>query len=651
MAAVKRSCFTFIALLVAATPVSADERVLSPADTSAYGAAFAAMRAGKWDQAQAAGARASDRRLAKVIAWLNIARSGTTASFSETVAFINANPDWPDLKRLERRAEEALGPGHPRDAVLAWFAKREPRIVNGRAALADVYLETGRRNEAIALIRSAWIEGSFAAESRRGFLDRYGSHLRREDHVARFDWLLWDGRAGEAQGMYRSLGQDYERLALARIAFRQSTAGVDTALRKVPDNLQGDAGLAYERMRWRLRKGRDDEALQILRNPPKDLVRPDLWAVERQRLARRLLADGRASDAYKVAADHRTKPGTIHFTETEWLAGWIALRFLNDNAVALRHFERLHENVATPISRSRAAYWSGRAAEALKDTNKSQSWYAKAAQIPGTFYGVLAAEKIGQPATPPAEYAPTQTEMAAFRRSDLAQIVLQLAALGETEHLRPFLEHMAQTTDGPARPVLAARLAHEIGHRHLGVVTARTAQRHGHFLAVQGYPLLDLPTSGVDKALTHAIGRQESNFEATAVSSAGALGIMQLMPATARGVAKQQSIPYSPARLTSDPAYNVELGSAYVRGLLESFGGSYVLAIAAYNAGPANVGQWIRANGHPHRDNIDVIDWIESIPYNETRNFVQRVLENLQVYRHRIEGTRVARTIAQDLTR
>lgn len=641
-----------IVALAAVLPARAD--LLTPADRDIYRSAFESAAKGRWTDARITAVRAQEPLPGKVLAWLDMTRTGSTAPFSEISAFLAANTDWPRRHTLERRAEEALGGWVERDKMVAWLREHEPRTANGRAVAADLSLDEGNVVRATKLIRDAWIQGAFSREARAVFLARYRAYLRPEDHRARLDRLLWDGRYPEAQNMSRLVDEGYDKLAQARQAFRTGKGNVDALIRRVPASLQDDPGLLYDRFKWNLQKNRDEAALRILMQAQtqRTLPRAELWWTDRQRLARRLLSDGRITDAYKVVEAHRTTPGSSEYTEAEWLAGWIAFRFLSDNQTGLKHFTAMHSAVQTPISKSRGAYWAGRASEAMGQQASAREWYNRAAEQPTTYYGVLAAEKLNgtAPALPP-EYQPTAAETAEFDKSELARVVRMMLEIGYPEHARPFLEHLAQS-DGPARAVLASRLAHSLGWMDLGVVVARTALRtRGHVLSNQGYPLIKVPPDRPEPALVHAVGRQESNFDTNAVSGVGALGIMQLMPPTAKGLARQLGTTYSATQLTRDPAYNVRLGAAYLANLLDQYNGSYLLAIAAYNAGPGSVNQWLRYNGDPRQNMIDAIDWIEMIPFNETRNFVQRVLENLFVYRQRIDGRVPPRALAQELRR
>jgi soluble lytic murein transglycosylase len=633
------------ALIVASAPAPAG--VLADDDVRTYAHAFAAAGQGNWKRAHGIAARAKDRLPAKVITWMELTARSNGASFDEITRFIEGNPEWPSQTTLRLRAEEAITAATPASTLVAWFARHPPTTTDARVAYGEALLALGRKEEAQDTLRRAWIEGYFGRRQESAFLRRHGRMLTKADHMARLDDLLWRGNSQQAERMLSRVDADYRPVAIARMRLRAMSGGVDSAVRRVPEALQwSDAGFMYERARWRRIKGRDDEALKIIRRAPKDLVNPERWWTERAIIARTLVRNGYVSDAYRVASEHGLSPDSAQrHAEAEFLAGWIALRFLNDRKVAARHFETLHDAVRYPISRARAAYWAGRAHDAMEQGEKATEWYELAAVHDATYYGQLAAVRLGESfvsRSPAADPQPSESDIAAFNRDELVQVVHRLHELGQASLLRPFLAHIARKEGTAAQRALAGRLALAVKRTDIGVVIAREGYRAGVQLVELGYPLIDLPEGEPERALLLSVARQESNFEADAESSAGARGLMQLMPATARAMARETRTRFSSTKLISDPAYNMELGRAYLARLIARYNGSYVLAIAAYNAGPSAVARWIRTNGDPRMEDVDLIDWIEMIPYGETRNYVQRVLENLQVYRQRLGLPRFA---------
>ncbi len=646
--------FTFFALLVMAIHAiaAAAAAPLSESDRHIYSEAFAAAKRGDWAQARRLAGNAHDPLPGLAIRWLQYRQSGSDASFAEITAFIAAHPDWPSQKLLRQRAEEAIATATD-SQVLTWFNANPPILPTARLRLAQIWMSQGRQADATQLIRKTWIDGDFTAVEEKLMLQRYHDVLRGEDNARRLDRLIWDGQTEEAKRMLRHVGPETAALGQARLALAAMSPGVEGLIARVPASLQRNPGLLFERMRWRRHKDLDDDAADILEHPPADLVRPNAWAAERLILARRLLDDGQTQRAYRLAAAHGLTSGTT-FAELEFLAGWIALRLLHQPDVAYNHFVRLYEAVKLPISVARGAYWAARAAEAMKQMSLAESWYANAAPQITTYYGQLAATHLGSagPATKLEAPKPTSAEIAAFERNELVQVARDLAQIGDSDDVAPFLRRITDEAQTAASFALTARLARALDRPDIAVVAAKHASYAGITLLDEGYPITELPPGGtIEKPLVLAMTRQESAFDRGAVSGAGAMGLMQLMPATASKIAKLLHLPFSQKRLTTDIAYNVTLGRAYLGSLIDDFSGSYVLAVAAYNAGPSRVRQWMQDHGDPRRENVDVIDWIERIPFTETRNYVQRVLENLQIYRLRLGMRTPMVSLAADLKR
>ena len=629
------------------------EPMLNASDSTIYRQAFALVDREAWSDARAVASTASDPLPAKFIQWLDLIRPGPGRSFDEITAFMRSNPDWPGQISLQERAERAMPSNMGTEETLAWFADREPVTIEGAAALARAMFAKGLTDQAIALVRRAWAELPVSAAAEGPFLAQNAAHLRLEDHVARLDRLLWDGQTEAAQRMMSLVDPAHRALATARIRLREKSGGVDVAIQQVPAELLRDPGLVYERARWRRQAGDDLGAAEILDPPPTGIGRPDLMWRELENAARKALHRGDVSVAYRLSAGHGTTEGVV-FADGEWFAGWVASRFLAEHRLGYDHFTRMYAGVGSAVSLARGAYWAGRAAEAMGDIALAQNWYRSAAQNLSAYYGQLAAQKLGtleglgfQP-TP----QPTQAETDAFNQRELIRLIRMLAELGESDRARTFFVRLAERTESPTDLRLLAELGRTIGRDDYMVAVAKIARTKGVEMLELLYPVRTLPPgSGPEEALVLAIMRQESAFALDAVSSAGARGLMQLMPATAKHVAGRIGVSYDESRLTTDGDYNIGLGRSYLQDLLDRYNGSYVLAIASYNAGPARVSEWLNEYGDPRSPGVDVVDWIEMIPFSETRNYVQRVLENLQIYRYRMHGTTVALTLEQDLGR
>lgn len=620
--------------------------------------AFAAADAGDWDTAREIAAEISDPLAEKLFFWSDVTRLGGSGSFDAITRFISENPDWPSQDVLRRRAEEAITETLPPKIVLSWFDRHEPITTEGWVRLGEALLVTGQLEKGLATIRDTWVNGAFSEFLENRFYSTHRHQLTSEDHVNRLDRLIWRGRLTEARRMLGRVDAEHRALAEARLRLRELGHDVDGAIAKVPSALKDDPGLIYERLRWRRTKDRDLLARELLKTHPLDHVNPEMWWAERAILARRALAEGHVSEAYRIARDHALTEGA-GFADAEWLAGWIALRFLKEPKVAFDHFTNLFGGVKYPVSLSRGAYWAARAAEADLRPNLAELWYRTAAQHPTTYYGQLAATRLGAGSElplPPDPH-PSADEVALFDGHELVRAVRMLTAFGQRDRLPPFILSLGRQSDSAGWKALVAGLAEEQGRPDLSIAIAKQSIRHGQPLMKNGYPSVAVPEidhtvgQAAEVPLILAMVRQESAFHFEAVSRAGARGLMQVMPSTARTVAGKLKLPYSRKRLTADPDYNLKIGRSYMSALLDTFEGSYVLALAAYNAGPARVKQWKLVNGAPQGNVIDAVDWIELIPFAETRNYVQRTLENLQVYRTMLNGTEVAWTLENDLKR
>ena len=622
--------------LWASIAVAADaEPALSPAGEAALRDAFAAAERGDWDAANRAAQTNGDALAVKILAWIDYQREDGDATFAELTAFVDANEPWPSMHGLCRIAERRIDANVDDATLLAWFARQPSLTAEGAFAHAAALRRAKRPTEAVRLAPRSWIERDFQEVAiENHFYRLFKSELGDAYHAARLDRQLWSDSVTEAGRMLRRVSRGQRALTEARIALMQKTPGVDGAIRRVPAALRTHPGLWFERMRWRRRKDKDAAALEILGSPHAGLGRPDRWFDEREQLAHRALAEARPKDAYRAITGHTMWRGA-DFARGEYLAGWIALTLLGDATRAYSHFGVLYAGVRLPLSLARAAYWSGRAAAEMGDAAATQDWFETAVRHPTTYYGQMALRQLNpsipEP-SPPAD--PTVAQRASFDADELVSVVRILAALGKDDMSTPFLYELGRRAQSGAERALAAELAAEVGRHKQAINIAKRALQFGESLDAYSYPLPQFEIDvGADPALAMALMWQESSFEADATSPAGALGLMQLMPSTARIMAKEVGTKFRAGALIDDPSYNVRLGVAYLEQMLDRFGGSYVLALAAYNAGPGRTDGWIKTYGDPRDSAIDPVDWVELIPYSETRNYVQRVIEAVPFYR------------------
>jgi len=620
---------------------------LSDNDKEIYAAAFRAFNLDSYNEAMAIAKEANDPLLQKTLTFLSYRESRHRAGFDELYTFMMDNQDWPDTYRLKLKVEDKMPRDFAADKTVEWFEAFSPRTAEGKEKYIDALLEMGRTDDAVAVIQDLWLNHTFVSSMERRLYKKYKKYLTQDDHIARLDTLLWDHATRSAQRMYYRVPKEYKKLAQARIGLYRRAGNADSLVAAVPKSLKDDEGLMYERTVWRrkhrLHKGAREMLETAVRKVPagQELKQPHKWWRERHYQARKALGKKHFYTAYELVSSHR-QTGGADMAAAEFMAGWIAFSFLNKPEEALKHFTTLHDNVSYPVSLARGAYWAGRAAARTGDEDLALEWFRKAGKHNTTFYGQLAYLERTKDVDLdlPRDVRVSRTDHGKFRNHELVQVIRQLHEVGQNRHARVFVQHfMYDDSYTPAFKALVAGLSQQIERHDLAVKMSRKLMQDHVPLVVTGYPLVEIPASAekaVEPALVNAIIRQESGFDVAAKSHANARGLMQLMPSTARAVARNLKMRYSAGRLTRDGGYNVTLGQAYLDEVLETFDGSYVLAIAAYNAGPHRVKRWIRAYGDPRKD-TDVVTWIEQIPYSETRNYVQRVLENLSVYRAQLE--------------
>lgn len=652
----KRAAWLIGALFIgAASPAFSQPSQLSLTDLAVYRGAFEAAELNAWPAARALAPQASDPLLADVLLLLDLPRRDGNASLATITQFLDTHPNWPGLTDIRLQAERIMPDGMaPADRV-AWHQRYAPLTFDATIAYADALVALGRRDEANLYIRSRWTGIPVNQTQQDQVIARYGGALSQDDHWRRLDSLIWSGRLDEARRMLPVVDSGRRALGNARIRLQARQDGVDAAIRAIPAELQNDEGLAYERTRWRRRAGLDAGSIELLARQPAQSDNARRWWTERHYQAREAFNRRDYSTAYALASDHRQQGGFPRL-QGEWLSGWVALRYLNDPSRAFGHFQTLYGSTETPISQSRGAYWSARSQAALGNTAEAQRWYQIAAQHPTAFYGQLAAGELGQasvaslPAMPGVSAAARQ----AFEADERASIVLALAQIGQMELAERFLAVLTDEAETDEDHVLVGELALQAGNNFRAVRAGKQAVQEGIQMIGPTYPVVDLATADtrVDPALVHGIIRTESEFDHDAVSGANARGLMQLLPDTARQVARSLGVTVETARLTTDPALNIRLGSANLADRVNRYNGSWVLAIPSYNAGSGRADQWITRLGDPRRMELyDVIDWIESIPFYETRNYTQRVLETTQVYRYLLNGGPGQQRLEQDLQR
>jgi len=606
-----------------------------------------AMEKRQWSTALSLSKKAKDNSIHNFIKWRHLLTTGNQANFYDYLAFIKNNENYPRISRIRYLAEHKLSTDRisPKK-IINWFGANEPLSGYGKLILGESFILTGDTEKGTSLIKDGWITADLNRANMKFFRKRYKKYLNADDYIKRADYLAWEGKSWDLKRMLRYLPKDYELLYTARQILMSKSYGVDNAIKNVPTKLKNDAGLNYDRLKWRRKRGRVDDSLKIIfkiRNDKEYLVRPDKWWTERAIMARALIYKKKYEIAYKVSSKHSLDKGS-EFAEAEWMSGWIALSFLDDPILAIDHFNNFYQNVSYPISLSRGAYWLARSYEKIGDKEKSKEWYEEATKFLSTYYGQLAFLKI----KPDEKFELREQAKVAdsyrkyFYEKELVKIIHLLDELNKDKYTKNILKHVANENVGSGSEILAAELASNISRYDFAIQISKLASYQKRFHNDFNYPIISTPNyvNGrkiPETAFILSLIRQESEFDMTANSHAGAQGLMQLMPYTAKLVSKQAKLPYSKSRLTSDPEYNINLGSHYIAGLILQYDGAYPFATAAYNAGPKRVKYWKKINKNPQKNQVDFVDWVELIKFKETRNYVQRVMENYNVYRYILE--------------
>jgi soluble lytic murein transglycosylase len=616
----------------------------SPIDLSAVKQAIELVRKNRQDEATSVESSIVDPVARKLVEWVILRSEDGSSEFARYAAFIAANPSWPSIALLRRRAETALWQEQTDpQAVIAFFAADPPRSAKGHFALARALLTRGDVPRAAAILHEAWRSDAFSSDLEGQAREVFGGLITPSDDAARMDARLYAEDEDAALRAARHLDSAAMAVAKARISVIDQANNAKAFLDAVPESMRREPGYLFSRIQWLRRSDKIVEAAQLLLTVPHDPARlgdVDLWWVESRLVARKLLDLGDARLAYEVVNAAAIPKDENYRAEREFTAGWIALRFLREPSAALSHFARIAEGVTNPITLARAFYWEGRAAEALGREQDARSFYRQAAYYPTAYYGQLARAKLGlNEVTLRAVPEPGPEH----RPLEIARVFEILYAIDERDLVAAMAADLGENADDTAA---LAGLAN-IGVRHhdarATLLIGKAVLRRGLPFERYAFPDFGVPEyqqigPEVESCVVYSIVRQESAFNARVVSSANAIGLMQVTPASGRDTAKRFNVTFDQRRLSQDVAYNAQLGTAELGNDIATWRGSYILAFVAYNAGPRRAKEWIEQYGDPRDPRIDPIDWIERIPISETRNYVQRVLENMQVYRALVEN-------------
>jgi soluble lytic murein transglycosylase len=606
---------------------------------------------------------ASDPLVRRMLQWRWAASADAPLYFDDLSRALSDLQGWPGRTTMRQRAEQAILDSRLSASERITFLRSDngPATGDGRVALALALQEAGQRSEANEIARASWREDVLSTNAEDRAMAAFSTVFSAEDHAARVDALLWRDQRTAAQRLMPRIPSPDRAVANARIALQtRQRRGLQAAVDAVPASRVDNPGFMYDRAQYRRRTGNPEEALPLMveidpRQAPL-AARSDIFR-ERRLYVPRAMRAGNYRQAYQLVSNHGLTSGES-FADAEWLAGWLSLRYLDQPQRALEHFSHLSENVSSPVSLSRALYWRAEATRALGRNGQADQLYEQAARFNFTFYGQLAATRGNRTAmlSLPATAQVSNDARHRFQSRELVQALRLMSEVGAQRDFESIAFYLDDTLDDPMELELLASMARDQNYHRTALRSAKAGLFRNVVATNAAYPTIELPAAvragnRIEPALVHAIIRQESEFDPNAISSANARGLMQLIPSTAQMQARREGMTFERAALTSNPEYNVTLGSAHLADLIDDFGGSYVLAIASYNAGSQSARNWISDWGDPRSPSVDVVDWIELIPFSETRNYVQRVTENLQVYRYRLADRPTEIQLERDLQR
>ncbi len=597
--------------------------------------------------------------LQELVLWkrFSVKIDAKSASFSDISRFVADNPFFPNIEELKRNVERvAIANNVPYQVAQPYFTSipaesKESKIYLTQSKidyLSSAKISENQKEEGRVDVQKSiaeiWIDEDFSIEEEKEFLVKYGTQLTEENHFARIENLLWRGKKEEARRIFNFISEDEKKLFEAIIELQNSPKYIDKIIYGVPRKFRGNECLSYYRVLWYKANDNLDDLMEVMMSLPSSSKFAQKWWSLRRLYGREALKQKNYKLAYKLISEHGLPKNSSDFWEAQWTAGWIALRFMDEPKVAYVHFQNLYQNVSQPVTLARATYWLAMASEAMGSRSQAIEWYKMSAKYPIFFYGQLAIHKhraldyagAQDDIILPKDPDITGRDLSKISESRAAQMAYLMAMIGDRGNSEKIFEWLVNTapTDGQIGVIM--KIINEISDRQLDAKISRVAARRNVFFIRDKFQIVREVMNDEYAPLVHAIIKQESGFAPTAVSQVGALGFMQLMPDTAKLVAKEISIPYDKKKLATDISYNIRLGSHYIKKLIDRFNGSEMLAIASYNAGPNATQRWINEFYDPRKvDDLDkVVDWIELITYSETRNYVQRIMENLIVYKY-----------------
>ncbi len=594
----------------------------------------------KWERVSNIQKNIKDQDALNLIEWIRYYNGAADLTFSDYSNYIIENNNWPEIEKIKFQAESKISYTDSPSDIINYFDVNEVQTGLGKIYLGNAFISVGKRDIGINLIQEGYVDGKFGRVDQKNIIYKFKSFLNIEHHKKRISNLLWNKKYRTAQRLIKYVDKDHQRLYEARIGLISFAGGVDELISKVPKYLKDDPGLIHDRINWRIKKKKFSSALDLLtkinKTSSQDLERPDkFWKLKNYSI-RKLIDERRFDEAYRLTINHGLKTNA-NIAEAEWMAGWISYSFLNDPSTASLHFKNIYKVSSRPISKARGSFWLAKTFQDLGQIELAQKWFLESSNYNLTFYGQLANSYLDTKLkfdvnrhTEKVDLNNINSEMLKIYRT-----IYLLEELKEFKIMKKFIWSIAKD-DNTNERLRITKLAKNLNRDDFAVQAGKLVYYDTLLFTPESFPAVKRPEFGKiifpPQPFIHSVIRQESQFDPKAGSYAGAKGLMQIMPYTGKKLSKGLNLKYTKSKLTSDPTYNVILGSAYLDQLLSIYDDSYILTLAAYNAGSSRVKRWIARYGDPRTNDIDPIDWIELIPFKETRNYVQRVMENIQVY-------------------
>ncbi|MDC3024053.1 lytic transglycosylase domain-containing protein [Alphaproteobacteria bacterium] len=618
--------------------ISLDSLKLSKNDLELFKVSLKEGDKTKWARSLNSAKKINNKVAKKIIKWRWLTARDGLADLQTLKQFYEKNKNWPKQNKLKEKIEAKISITNDK-AEMLWFQENPPISGIGKVKLAEMLVKNNFKNEGYWLLNETWKNHTFSFSEEKYILNKFKKKISQDSHSNRIEELIWKKSWGSARRQLKRVNNDIKLLSMAKINLSRRKGNVDNSIKKVSKKYLLEESLVYERIKWRRRAKLEKSSFELLNSYKGNITKPDIWWREVNYHSRKQISYKNYKSTIKLLKNYNQNTNSFSY-KSSWLIGWVSLTFEKDPRTAYESFTKMFQNVKTPISKARSSYWAGKAAEIAGDKNAAKLWYERAAAFPSTFYGQLAIKKNKQKFfIPDINQNVSEKDSLAFLKNPLVEALIILNQANNKKLFKIFTRRIIEDLDNTKDTILFINFLNKINKTSLAIYTGRKAIYKNIYLPSLNFPLPGKKLLETYKKDSHipinvalAITRQESAFEIAAVSRAGARGLMQLMPRTARITAKKINHKYIRKSLTTNPSYNIKLGTYYFKEMLNKFNGSYVLALASYNAGPNRVKRWLKTYGDPRKNEIDEVTWIELIPISETRNYVQRVLEGIFMY-------------------